>query len=173
MTAQTVRLVLPYPVSANRYWRSFTHPHAGHTITTLSGEAKAYKKTVARLVHEAGITAPILGPVEVAIELYPHRPLDWAKRAKRDPVWWDLTVQCLDLDNARKVLNDALKNLVFEDDKLIRRDPGEIMIPDGGEARVVVTVKPYVREHQQLFVTETPPPPRREPTLAELRGEPF
>jgi crossover junction endodeoxyribonuclease RusA len=91
------------------------------------------------------------GPVEVTLELYPHRPQDWAKRAKVDPLWWDLSVQCIDLDNARKVLWDALKGIAFTDDKMIRKDPGEIMIPDG-EARVVVTVKPYERAHPQAVL---------------------
>ena len=43
---EAVRLVLPSPPSANRYWRSFV-PRAGtRAITVVSDEAKAYKRDV-------------------------------------------------------------------------------------------------------------------------------
>ncbi len=48
-------------------------------------------------------------------------------------------MQCLDLDNANKVLLDALKDVAIEDDKWVRRLTSERMEPDG-EARVVVTI---------------------------------
>lgn len=113
-----------------------------------STEAKAYRKLVARLALEQGIARPLAGPIEVTLTLYPHQPKDWAKRAKSDPVWWDLTVQCIDLDNAQKVIWDSLKNVAFTDDKMIRKAQNEIAVPDG-EARVVVTIKPYGRAHPQ------------------------
>lgn len=168
----TVKLVLPYPVSSNRYWQSFAHPRTKHVITVVSKEAKDYKRHVGRLVRDSGIEEPIAGPVEVEIQLYPHRPLDWVKRAKKDPTWWDLTVQCIDLDNARKVLYDALKDVAFGDDKLVRRDTGVIMQPDDLGERVVVTVRPYVREIMQptLFAE---PVPARQPSAAERERVPF
>jgi crossover junction endodeoxyribonuclease RusA len=141
----SIRLVLPYPVSANRYWRSFVPRGASRAITCVSDEAKAYKQDVARLAALAGIRKPILGRVRVQIDLYPHRPQDWAKRARKDPDGWADTVQCLDLDNARKVLNDALKNIAFEDDKWIKADAGAVHEPDEHGARVVVTITPIVR----------------------------
>lgn len=140
----SVRLVLPYPVSANRYWRSFVPRGASRAITCVSDEAKAYKRDVLKLALTAGVT-PIRGRVRVVIELYPHRPLDWSKRARKDPDGWADSVQCLDLDNARKVLNDALKNIAFEDDKWIKQDAGSICEPDEHGARVVVTITPIVR----------------------------
>jgi crossover junction endodeoxyribonuclease RusA len=146
-----IKLILPYPISANRYWRSFVPKGWNHAIVHPSDEAKLYKRDIGWLAAKQGIKKPITGPVEVTLELYPHRPQDWAKRAKVDPLWWDLSVQCIDLDNARKVLWDALKGIAFTDDKMIRKDPGEIMIPDG-EARVVVTVKPYERAHPQAVL---------------------
>ena len=48
-------------------------------------------------------------------------------------------MQCLDLDNANKVLFDALKGVVIEDDRWVRRITSERMEPDG-EARVEVTI---------------------------------
>lgn len=136
-----IMLILPYPISANRYWRTYMPKGFKAPVTVVSAEAKAYKTEVAWLVKAAGIRKPILGRVAVDIKLYPKRPLDWVKRAQRDPLGWDDTVQCLDIDNARKVLYDALKGIAIEDDKWIRRDSGERMEPDG-EARVVVTITP-------------------------------
>lgn len=144
---QPITLTLPYPISANRYWKSF--PLGGRTMTAPSHEAKQYKKTVALLAMAAGVRAPITGRVQIDIKLYPHRPLDWQKRMKRDGAAWDDTVQCLDLDNARKVLYDSLKGVAIEDDKWVRRDTGERMEPDG-EARVVVTITPLPVAEPQL-----------------------
>ena len=59
---------------------------------------------------------------------------------------WDNTVRCLDVDNARKVLYDAFKDVLYVDDKQIFRDAAERMEPDGREACVVVTVTEYQRE---------------------------
>lgn len=137
MTAIT--LTLPYPVSANRYWRTYMPRGFKAPVTTLSAEAKAYKQEVGWLARAAGIHAPIIGRVAVSYTLYPNRPQDWQKRMRRDGARWDDTVQCIDLDNAQKVLMDALKGIVFEDDRWVRRITAERAEPDG-EARLVVTV---------------------------------
>lgn len=50
-------------------------------------------------------------------------------------------MQCIDLDNANKVLLDAMKGVAIDDDKWVRRIVAERMEPDG-EARVVVTITP-------------------------------
>lgn len=132
-----ITLTLPWPVSANKYWR--TRVVKGVAITYVSAEAKSYKSQVAWLVRAAGLHAPIVGRVAIDLKLYPKLPQDWAKRMRLNPQGWDDTVQCIDLDNARKVLYDALKGVAIDDDKWIRRDTGERMTPDG-EARVVVTI---------------------------------
>lgn len=135
-----ITLTLPYPVSANVYWRSFVPRGHSRAIVTLSDEAKAYKATVGKLVREAGIRVPIKGRVAISVQLFPARPQDWARRARKDPMNWDDDVRCIDLDNANKVLLDSLKGLVIEDDKWVRRQVSERMEPDG-EARVVVTIE--------------------------------
>ena len=151
--AQEITLVLPWPVSANRYWRSFVPRGHQRAIVTLSDEAKAYKQEVGWLAKAAGVRKPIPGRVSVDVRLYPLRPADWAKRAAKDPAGWDDTVRCIDLDNARKVLYDALKGVVFEDDKWVRQDSAARMEPDG-DARVVVTVRrisPVILPQASLF----------------------
>jgi len=135
----TITLTLPYPISANRYWRS--RAVKGVSMTYVSPEARAYKQQVAWLAKAAGVRQPISGRVCVSYVLYPKRPQDWAKRAEKDPLGWDDTVACLDLDNAQKVLFDALKGVVIEDDKWVRRIEAERAEPDG-EARLVVTITP-------------------------------
>ncbi|PXX42231.1 RusA family crossover junction endodeoxyribonuclease [Aquitalea magnusonii] len=145
---KSITLVLPYPVSANRYWRTYQPKGFKAPVTTLSAEAKAYKKLVAGIIHRAGIRQPFDGRVAVDIALYPNRPQDWARRAKKDPECWDDDVQCIDLDNANKVLLDSLKGLVFHDDKWVRKLFGERMEPDG-DARVVVTITQLVPERAQ------------------------
>jgi crossover junction endodeoxyribonuclease RusA len=118
-------------------------------MTYVTPEAKAYKEQVAWMAKAAGVVRPLAGRVSVHIQLYPHRPLDWAKRAKADPLYWADTVQRLDLDNCRKVVNDALKDIVFGDDKCIWRDGGEVMEPDGRKACIVVTITPIQVEQPQ------------------------
>ncbi len=132
-------LVLPYPPSANRYWRTYMPKGFRAPVTVCSQEAKAYKQQVGWLARAAGIRQPIAGRVAVSYTLYPKRPLDWAKRAAKDPAGWDDSVQCIDLDNAQKVLMDALKGVVIEDDKWVRRIEAVRAEPDG-EARLVVRV---------------------------------
>lgn len=143
MSAKPVILVLPYPLSANRYWRKFPigGKKGGREIIVRSDEAKDYIGIVQRSALRAGIRTPFDGRVSVDIALYPARPADWARRARRDPLTWDNDVRCIDLDNARKVLYDALKGVVFGDDKWVWHDSGRRMEPDG-EARVIVTVRP-------------------------------
>jgi crossover junction endodeoxyribonuclease RusA len=100
-----VKLTLPYPPSANRYWRSCR----GRVVP--STEAIAYKRSVGLLCRAA--RAPKLsGDVVVTVEVF--RP---ARRG--------------DLDNRLKVLLDALRGYVFDDDDQVvaihaqRRDDKE------------------------------------------------
>ncbi|HEU6456448.1 MAG TPA: RusA family crossover junction endodeoxyribonuclease [Roseateles sp.] len=135
-----IRLTLPYPISANRYWQSFVPRGATRALVHLSTEAKAYKKQVAGLCFAAGISKPIAGRVAVTLQLYPHRPLDWQKRQRQHGAAWDDTVQCIDLTNAEKVLMDALNGIAFEDDKRVFRYSAERMEPDADGARVVISI---------------------------------
>mgnify|MGYP006348646513 FL=1 len=140
MGAEMITLTLPYPVSANVYWRSFVPRGHSRAIVTLSDEAKAYKTAVGKAVQAAGISRPIMGRVAVTVQLFPARPKGWARRARVNPTAWDDGVRCIDLDNANKVLLDSLKGWALDDDKWVRRITSERMEPDG-EARVVVTIE--------------------------------
>jgi len=143
-----VTLTLPYPCSANIYWRTYMPKGFKAPVTTLSKQAKDYKSAVYLLAKEAGIRKPMAGRVAVSYTLFPKRPQDWAKRAAKDPMTWDDTVQCLDLDNALKVMLDSLKGIVFEDDKFVHELHGRRAEPDG-EGRLEVTVRPIVQPSHQ------------------------
>lgn len=160
-----ISLTLPYPVSANRYWASRIVQPKGKppfVSTYVTAEAKQFKESVGWLLRAAGVRSVLPGRMHVDIRLYPHRPLDYKKRMRDFGDLWDDTVQRLDLDNARKVVNDALKEIAIEDDKCIFKDSGEVMEPDGREACVVVTIRPYTRaaavQMDLLPKAETPPP---------------
>ena len=143
-----ITLVLPYPISANRYWRTYMPKGFKAPVTVVSSDAKAYKTEVGWLARAAGIHKPISGRVAVSYVLYPKRPQDWAKRTAKDPSGWDDSVLCIDLDNAQKVLFDALKGVVFDDDKWVRRIHAERAEPDG-DARMVVTITPIINDSPQ------------------------
>ena len=138
---EMIELTLPYPVSANRYWRTVWPNGARCPVTTVSAQARAYKTQVRRLALEAGVVRPFSGRGGVSFVLFPRRPSDWKRRVKADPVRWDDSVQCIDLDNAQKVLFDAMKGVVFVDDDRVFRIVGERVAPDEFGARVEVMVR--------------------------------
>lgn len=134
---QPITLTLPYPLSANRYWRPVKL--GAHISIVPTTEAKAFRKDIAARCRDQGVHAPLAGRVHIDVKLYPARPQDWQRRMRVDGAAWDDTVRCIDIDNANKVLLDALKDVAIEDDKWVRRLTSERMEPDG-EARVVVTI---------------------------------
>lgn len=140
-------LVLPYPVSTNRYWRQVIlgKGRAARPCSVPTSEAKQYKADVWARAKSAGVMAPLVGRVHVHLQLYPERPQDFAKRCQKDPDGWDDTVRCIDIDNARKVVYDALTGVVIVDDRWVFADSGERMEPDERGARAVVTITPYQR----------------------------
>ena len=155
----SITLVLPYPISANRYWRALVIN--GHPAMVPTKEAKAYKAEVGWLARQAGMRAPLAGRMSLQVRLFPARPQDWAKRARKNPDAWDDEVRCIDLGNCEKVLSDALNGVAWVDDKQLRRIVLERCEPDDLGARLVVTVEPAIREAiaPGLFHEEPAPPP--------------
>ena len=138
-----MNIVLPYPVSANRYWHMVKIGPRSALAPTR--EAKAFKREVGLLAVMAGCRQPLDGRLSLRVELFPKRPLDYLKRVKARPDDWADSVMCLDLGNCEKVLSDALNGVAWHDDKqlheitLVRRDPDE------HGPRAVVTISPIVR----------------------------
>ena len=129
-----ITLILPYPISANRYWATRVIKRKGakfsSAMTYVTPEAERYKRDVAMLALAAGLRAPAVGRVALLIRLFPERPQDWARRARREPDTWDDTVRCIDLGNCEKVLSDALNGIAWADDKQLRRIVLERSEPD-------------------------------------------
>ena len=138
-----IELILPYPPSANRYWR--TAIVCNRVQTYPSADAKAYKAEVKTIAMLSGVKAPLPGRIALHVQLYPQRPQDWARRARKAPLTWDDDVRCIDLGNAEKVLSDALNGVAWLDDKQHRRILLERMEPDG-DARMVVRIEQLANE---------------------------
>lgn len=128
-----ISMTLPYPVSANKYWRHIVHN--GQPKTLISREARAYREEVGWIAR-ARCLKPIEGPVSLAFELYP---------AAND--------RCMDLDNAQKVVLDALKNVAFGDDSLVWEIHAKRMRPDATGARIVVHIEPMFHDEPKLETT--------------------
>ena len=135
------RLELPWPVSSNRYWRTYMPKGFAAPVTALSDEAKAYKREVAWIAKRAGVK-PIVGYVLLRIFLTPQCPVDAADRATKSPNLWALSVQSLDLGNCEKVLSDALNGIAWEDDRQIERI--ELERTEPGVKGCVVEIEPYM-----------------------------
>lgn len=113
-----IRLSLPEPPSANRYWRrAGLHLHR-------STEADRYIEQVKFRVRLAGVRQ-ITGAVELRFVWY---------RKKRVG----------DLSNRIKVLEDALQWGAFADDGKVRRLICEMSDDEPGNPRVEVLVIPFV-----------------------------
>lgn len=154
-------ITLPYPVSNNEYKKPRIVPMKGRKpllMWYLTKEAQAYKAEVAWRLRAAGIRELIEGRICVGIQLYPKRPLDWQARMRKHGDRWDDDVQCLDLDNARKVLLDAMQGVLYPNDKWIWKDWGERMEPDEHGARIVVTIEEIARKVRQPALDLAPAP---------------
>lgn len=86
----TVSITLPYPPSANRYWRSYR----GRVVK--SEEARAYQQEAGWIAKASGFQCT---SGDVAVTLRVYRP---QRRG--------------DLDNTLKVMLDSLNGIIYEDD---------------------------------------------------------
>lgn len=94
---KTYRFVLPYPPSANAYWRSIVIK--GSVRVLVSKDAKQYKERAGMIARRLFPT-PLKGPIGIQLRVY--RP---EKRG--------------DLSNRIKVLEDALSGIAYDDDSQI------------------------------------------------------
>lgn len=114
-----LRFTLPYPPSANRYWRNY------RGIMVTSQQALQYKAAARRIASGSGCNA-FVEPVHVQVDVY--RP---AKRG--------------DLDNTLKVLLDSLNRIAYVDDSQIVKITAR-RFEDKKNPRAEVVVKKYFQE---------------------------
>lgn len=116
-----MKLTLPYPPSANRYWRSCR----GRTF--VSKEAQAYKHAVAVIAQATYGKTCHVGPVEITGSVYRPRATG-------------------DLDNRIKVLVDALQGIAYANDSQVKHidlwmhDEPKLHKKHKREGRVEVTI---------------------------------
>lgn len=140
-----MHLILPYPISGNRYWRHTVV--RGRAVTYVSSEAKKYREEVALAFSRAfGARAPLTGPLAMTLSLHGHRPIDWAKRQRKEGALWWLDAKSIDLGNAEKVLADALQGLAYVDDKQIVEQHKFKRAPDDRGARVEIWIEAWSGE---------------------------
>lgn len=113
-----IELELPYPPSANRYWRKFNNR------MVISKHGKEFQFEVCRIVKDSGIE-PIRGAIAIKILIYTP---DWRRR---------------DEDNLNKALLDAVsKSGIWDDDSFICYHVNEKRKDADGIGRIVLQVKP-------------------------------
>jgi crossover junction endodeoxyribonuclease RusA len=144
-----MKIVLPYPVSANRYWRSFAYldrtTKKPRSVTVPSDEAKAFKQEVGWRAKAAGFKEPTTKPIEIAsITLSP--------RAKKDGT---ASATVLDLGNCWKVVEDALQGIVYVNDKQIKRIRLVEYGPPSDEGALIIDVVEFVPAAAPLFAEAT------------------
>jgi len=108
-------LILPYPPSANRYWRIFR----GHHVP--SAAAKAYREAVWAIAAQAGLRSQFMGGVVLELVLRPLAPKDAERRERLIGPDWHWGVRCIDADNALKICLDALQGVAYANDNQIRK----------------------------------------------------
>lgn len=114
------RLLLPYPISTNRYWRNMR----GRMVK--SAEANAYKRTAEQLAM-IGRYKPLSGFVSVSLYLHPKTKKNGEASETR-----------LDLDNCLKVALDCMNGIAYADDKQVVRIFAEIGNPMQGGGLTIV-----------------------------------
>ena len=108
-----IEIELPYPPSANHYYRNIGHR------TLISREGRAYREKVCATLASLGL-ATIEGPVVLEVEIYPP------DRRRRD------------LDNTLKCLCDSLEHAgIYRDDRQIVRILAEKRDPVRGGRTIV------------------------------------
>ena len=109
-------MVLPYPPSANRYWRVW----GGRVVR--SSEATSYK-AICRGIATLSKHPTIDGPVSISVLLHPKKTKKGAASKTR-----------IDLDNALKVVIDAMQGVIYANDSQVVRIVAQVGCPltDGG-----------------------------------------
>ena len=130
-----VMICAGYPPSANRYWR-----HANGR-TYKSEEAGQYQRTVRLEALASGVRRPMKGKVGIHLTLHPVAPKDYARKLAKG---LEDSIRCMDLDNALKIVIDALNGVVIDDDSQVRH-----IVAERAEPTMLGGVTVRVRQLEQ------------------------
>lgn len=123
-----IEVKLPYPVSANIYWRMRVNPRTRKPYMSVSAKGRQYKKLVGQILALKKLNRPTKKPLFVDITLHPKMNLDGTE-----------SKVLIDLDNALKVTLDSLEGYIYAKDKQIRKIIAEIGKPRvDGEISLVI-----------------------------------
>lgn len=127
-----IELKLPYPVSANRYWR--TAVVNGRARTYRSKDANDYRCAAQWIAKEKRVK-PHDGDYKIILRVHPR--LTVSKTASK---------VCVDLDNALKVALDALQGVLYHDDKQVKELSVSYGQPITGGALTVIAERLFTDE---------------------------
>ena len=122
-------LKLPYPISANRYWRTYKNR------VIRSPEATAYKKAVGYIAMTEKAQL-IDGDITIHVILHPKLTNKGIASKTR-----------IDLDNALKVVIDALNGIAYTDDKQVVQILAEV-----GDAKIDGGLTVLVKKYQNFKI---------------------
>jgi crossover junction endodeoxyribonuclease RusA len=132
---KTTVLVLPYPVSNNRYYRKFKN------ITVLSPEGRSYKEFVKWKYRKIKPTND-----EIEIEIIVNRKMTKDGRDFK---------KVIDIDNPSKGILDSLIGVIYHDDKQVKKHTTEYGDSNPAGDTVVrvkqYTKKPFDKEIQDIL----------------------
>lgn len=119
-----IEIELPYPPSANHYWRHIPIPGRKMAVRVLiSEEGRNYIEKVERAVRKSGLKK-MSGALAVKLSIYCP---NWRRR---------------DIDNLRKPLYDALSKAgVWEDDSFVAYDVAQKYHSTDSIGRIIVKIK--------------------------------
>lgn len=169
MARQVIELTLPYPISANDYWRSMVPKGWTRAIVHLSTEAKHYKRDVGWLAKAAGFRTPTTKPIALNLTLHP-------KGLNKNGQALGVT---MDLSNCLKVAEDALQGIVYVNDRQVKSismrygektNTGALVVQIEELAIPQAELFPEPLEEQIGTVTVRPPRP---PLADALKAKPF
>lgn len=101
MFVNMIELTLPYPVSVNRYYRTFRGIHV------LSKDGRLFKNKVK---GDYCNLKPTDANFELKVVIHPKQKKDGSSY-----------MQIIDLDNGLKSILDSLESVIYNDDKQVKR----------------------------------------------------
>lgn len=153
------RLTLPYPITANDFWRTRAIISKGKPMAVVyqTAEAEGWKEHAGLLAKVAGFKEPTARPIELRF-VHHHKALVFSAHHKRKI----RNGNVFDLDNVLKVSIDGMKKIVFNDDKQVKRIAAEYG-PETPEGKLTVEVREFIPPQAPLFGFIEPPKPERNP----------
>jgi crossover junction endodeoxyribonuclease RusA len=171
-----MKLTLPYPISTNDMYGEFIPKGGKRAVKFLTPAAKAYQRNCGWIAKQAGCREPTAKLIDIVrVVLHPRTIGPKGKS----------TGARMDLDNVFKVALDALKGVVYVDDRQIHHI-GDVEYGEPTDhGALVVEIKEFIPRalplfegfpddaaSREIFKLPTALPPKATPA-PDLLGDPF